>query len=256
MLTLCLISGGTLVQALSIQSAWATTDLYPWSNCSYKYWQGTAPGFNVPVGVDPLASFPGDTIHDGNVWSFYGRISDAVQRWNSEILRYEPAGALYLGVSTQAFVTIDEVDPGGGAYGVTITTDFAGNRSCYLQKPNSDDHILSTRIHMKPYSNWFTEDDTQRAYWEGCPGRGYIPTYTCSKNIDFGGAITHELGHAWGLGHPEDIGSAAASLAKCSDATDYATMCAHSIIGFPFTSAGRTLSTYDSVATNEEYFYG
>src|SRR5439155_14780933 len=91
-----------------------------------------------------------DVVHDGNVWSFYGRIRDAVSRWNTEISpRYAQGGAHYDGAVRRGDknLILDEVAPSDGSTAVTRLTLDIPSGGCFLQRHNSDDAILFGEIH-------------------------------------------------------------------------------------------------------------
>lgn len=109
-------------------------------------------------------------------------------------------------------------------------------------------------------SDWFTQDNSRRAYWEGCPSRGYVPAYTCSKTMDAGSVMLHELGHSIGLAHPSQTdahvggGSTAFSIAKCGVVNDQATMCQAANSGSPqYRTHRRTLDTWDTTSLAFHY---
>lgn len=105
-------------------------------------------------------------------------------------------------------------------------------------------------------SDWFTQDNSRRALWEGCPSRGYTPTYTCSKVQDAGSVMLHEFGHAIGLAHPRQTDihiygvapNQVMSIAKCGVVLDQATMCQASDApgGGQYRTHRRTLDTWDT----------
>lgn len=85
--------------------------------------------------------------------------------------------------------------------------------------------LVSVQINTRP--DWFSQDDSRRAYWESCTG---FSGYTCSKRQDVGSVMLHELGHTIGLAHPSHVASSghggnAMTLAKCAVVKDQATIC-------------------------------
>lgn len=68
--------------------------------------------------------------------------------------------------------------------------------------------------------------------------------------MDFESILMHELGHAMGIPHPQEVDEHqlslspdAATLADCGTTTDRATMCAN--VAQRFRSSGRTLHEWD-----------
>lgn len=130
--------------------------------------------------------------------------------------------------------------------------------------------VISTRI------DWFTMPDSMRSTWEQCniltPDVNELSSnltfvgnrsnsYLCSKTVDFGSTMIHELGHVLMLHHPETVdyfkgsGIAASTAARCypegslSQKTQ-ATMCAGAN---SWRSEGRTLDTWDIESIQSHY---
>jgi hypothetical protein len=114
---------------------------------------------------------------------------------------------------------------------------------------SGESYAYGERIRTTYSDVWFTQDDSRRALWENCPNTG-TPAYTCSKKMDFESILTHELGHAMGIPHAQEVDNHQASLspnaptiAGCGTTTDRATMCAN--IAQQYRSSGRTLHQWD-----------
>lgn len=132
----------------------------------------------------------------------------------------------------------------GGLLGRTGRTALGGAALNCPVHGNGDVDIYQSIVDVDPRNEWFTQDDSRRAGWEGCT----LDAYTCSRIWDFGGVLTHEIGHALGIAHAEEAdvhlggGTRAADDARCGDGRNYATMCANYI---QRTSAWRTLDVWD-----------
>lgn len=161
-------------------------------------------------------------------------LSDAVLAWNGPILSSggQPHGMTYVGETypgntAQVLVMVRSLD--AGQLGLTIISPS----SCEAVHGTKVNMGIPVVVHLATRNDWFTQDNSRRSLWEGCPGSGYSPTYTCSKTQDVGSTITHELGHVLGLAHPRQTDqhvngtapSTVMSLAKCAVANDQATMC-------------------------------
>ena len=153
-----------------------------------------------------------------------------------------------------------EYRPWDTDYGATQITFLAsGSVPC---DPHSTAHtsIGAVVVRINVRSDWFTQDDSRRSYWETtCPQIGQT-TYTCRKLHDYGSTITHELGHVLGLWHhPQQIDvhdsrAGAVSAAQCTrqDAQGRtlwrATMCPSNSVSHAanrYRTERRTIDPYD-----------
>ncbi|GAB3129195.1 hypothetical protein GCM10027056_30710 [Glaciibacter psychrotolerans] len=188
---------------------------------------------SITVGFN-TGDLPANGAGDGVTNSFKNRLSDAVLAWNGPILSSggQPHGMTYVGETypgntAQVLVMVRSLD--AGQLGLTIISPS----SCEAVHGTKVNMGIPVVVHLATRNDWFTQDNSRRSLWEGCPGSGYSPTYTCSKTQDVGSTITHELGHVLGLAHPRQTDqhvngtapSTVMSLAKCAVANDQATMC-------------------------------
>lgn len=228
----------------------------------YGYWQCTQATklASAPVRVG-FTNLPVDGTGDGVKNSFRDRGAVATGHLSTVLAANNPTGRglKWVGQVTSsntahiAFRTSTSLPPGAlaltGAAGCTtmhapIKTAFPG----------------SVYIDIAVRSDWFTQDDSRRAYWELCPDRDYAPAYTCSKTIDAGSVMLHELGHAIGLAHPSQTdahlggGTTAFTIAKCGVVNDQATMCQAADSGAPqYRTHRRTLEFWDTTSLAFHY---
>ena len=230
---------------------------YPWTKCSFEF---TDVGADVFVKKDTVNPFPVNGTGDGVTNSFTDRIGYGISQWNSKMAY---GGMIsYTGLSDDVRLR----------YGTTTTQDF-GVTTWFLDRSGtgascsvhggSVQQLQYVIVDIRSRSDWFTQDNTRRAYWEGCPAG---TSYTCSKWFDFGSTITHELGHTLGLMHPQEVdihnGESASNgtqalHAHCNsttiyDGSDDSTICpaggAASTSETRYESSRRTLSAYDVAA--------
>lgn len=242
--TAALTASVVLAGLLQAAPASAHDNGYGWYDCTQKT---KLSGSSLRVSVSQTYPFPASVVADGVDNSFASRIADAAARWDYQV-RYptvggKPYGVTWVGTATgDIHVSYRDI---GSANGVT-----KHGRSCSVHGLPRVQLPFPVYIDMDVKGNWFTQDDSRRAYWEDCASRSYTPTYTCSKTIDFGGSITHEIGHAIGIPHPWDVSSHIPGTstypedpnwANCGSNTDPATMCYENT----YRSSRRTLHRWD-----------
>lgn len=195
---------------------------YPYSDCIW-------PGDRIDVFVD--SRFPSDRIRDNVMNSFRNRIRDGINQWNSALsgmgdsrrLNYvegrRPPGRIGISISYRDYG--DETEDLARAPAI-------GN--CTYQSSGIRNYSMVS-IDVQVRDDWFTQENNRRAHWERCDDSAYTfgsqyaqrkflrdNYYTCLKVYDFGSAVTHELGHALGFHHPDNIGASGKEAAGQFDA--------------------------------------
>jgi len=181
-------------------------DNYGWSDCHWAWRE--APSWPTPnLTVRDDGTYPADGWGDGVLNSFNQRINDMVARWSTEMYRLGLRGRLVRVPSNQFANIVLRNRATGGAAGITFLDGLTGpdlSQRCPVHG-TSDDRILAAEVWTDVRSDWFTQGWERRTYWEGCPARGDTTSYTCKKTADFAGAVVHELGHVYGLRHPDSV---------------------------------------------------
>jgi hypothetical protein len=237
----------------------AHNDLYGYFNCTQA---GKLVSADVRVGFTNL---PTNGTGDGVVNSLRDRLADATAALDLKLSANNPfgRGLTFVGqasASNPANISIRIASLDTGLLGIARLAESG----CAVAVHATPKYYLASNVYvdMATRGDWFTQDNSRRAYWEGCPGRGFVTTYTCSKTIDFGSVVLHELGHAIGLAHPADVdthlggGSQSFSLAKCSNVLDQATMCQAGNVGgtqYQYRTHRRTLDPWDVTSIAQHY---
>lgn len=237
-LLVALASMGTVAPNSAAQ---AHNVAYGWWKCTQAYRTSYNP---VYVGVDGTTyAFPPVRYGDGVANSFVDRIAEAASRYNGTVLNQvgRPYGVGFAGTNPAVSVQIQYRETPSATYIGWTNVDS----SCTATHATSVPIPLFVEIWVDPRSDWFTQDDSRRTLWEACPSTG-APAYTCSKQLDVGGVVMHEIGHALGVTHPAATdqhigsGSVAQILAQCGTFSA-ATMCP----ALKWRSNGRTLENWD-----------
>jgi len=233
-------------------SAQAHTLPYGYIACNWAWY---LPQGDIKVGQKNL---PANGSGDGVVNSFVDRAADATARIDAALVSNDGTGtgATWVGTQSGRNVIFESADiPTAGTLGQTeMPAACAVIHGALQSMPATVTITIDTR------SDWFTQDDSRRAYWEGCPNSAYSATYTCQKIQDVGSTMLHELGHAVGLHHPLEVvssghGSNAFSLAKCSVVNDQATMCSAGDASGSgaYRTHRRTLDGWDTTSLHYQY---
>lgn len=238
----------------SAPSVTAATHDYGWGDCNWQ-WKDSATSTQITWKYDGAYPFPANGSKDGVVNSFTDRVSNTMSRWNSALGGFGAIARLaQVASNAGANIGLSYQDPFGTEFGATTITTIATN-TCVLHS-TTDMQMRAAHVYITPKSNWFTQDDSRRSYWEtNCPA-GTGTTYTCSKWWDFGSTFAHEMGHAMALyWHPDQVSASANTLAECAlvDANGRplwrATMCPSDSAGYwanRWRSERRTLHAWDT----------
>lgn len=224
----------------------------------FGYWncwqQPTLASGNLRVGHTNL---PADGWGDGVKNSFVDRAIDATARMGTALAARNSSGngMTWVGTSTGRHIIFSSEALAGGVLG-----EARVGASCTVVHGAKKDMPLTITIAIDIRSDWFSQDDTRRAYWEGCPGSSYSGGYTCSKTMDVGSTMVHELGHAIRLAHPSQVandghGSSAMAAGDCHSTLDQATMCQAGNLGTGgvYRTHRRTLHSYDFTSISYHY---
>lgn len=239
----------------SADRADAHNNLYGWWGCTQR---DRTLYDNVYIGAQAPGQpfrFPAPGMGDGVVNSFADRFADAVAGWNSQVLGAagQPYGVVWVAdTALPVSVRFRYIAKDPGVLGeVHVPIDCRTNIHSTIR------YALPVNItgDIAVRSDWFTQDNSRRALWEGCDDIGG-PAYTCSKLYDAGSTIMHEIGHALGLPHPSQVdshigsGTGSRTLANCFSVNNTATMCQISDYPGPaadtyYRSHKRTLEAWD-----------
>lgn len=252
----------------------AHTQNLGWGDCN---WLGREYGdTSIEVRVDPNNPFPANSTapDTGARQSFTDRIPEGIDAWNDQMAAQGLAirGVYAAPGTTPVMLSYSGPQKGDpnfqtnesqrlyGSVGATTSIDgFQYGCDVHFEAPN--DPISRAVVTFDRYYHYFVQGWDQRSWWEStCPSQPHTKQYSCRKDVDFGGIMTHELGHALGfILHPNRVdlhtGSttdAAARFASCFGYgfTGYtqATMCP---LRVRYRSESRTLEYYDSASFRE-----
>ena len=201
----------------------------------YGYWNCDQASklVNGPVRAGYLSELPVDGYGDNATNSFRDRARDAIGRMSSALAAESPSGnglqwVGQVSSTNTAHIAFRYRSLPEGSNTVGITRVPA---SCTVVHGTQSAMPGTVYIDLNVRTDWFTQGDNRRAWWEGCPSRATDASYTCTKRLDAGSVMTHEVGHAIGLAHPRQVdahigsGNNTLTLADCSDPFDQATMC-------------------------------
>lgn len=204
-------------------------------------------------------SFPANKFDPpGILNSFTNRIADSVTAWHNDFARSGiTLRVAFPGNFEDVQLRYEDI---GGPGSTTYTMRSGSSNSCFVthQSTPDDDILLSvSRIDLR--TDWFSQDNSRRSLWESCESDAAVRAsepYTCSKRLDVGSTIIHELGHA--LGNTRDVADVdnhqenveASTEANCSNKRTLATMCG---ISYIYSTARRTLDNWDSTSMRLHY---
>jgi hypothetical protein len=182
---------------------------------------------------------------------------DATARMDAALAARNPSGngMRWVGTNTGRHIIFSSESLESGILG-----EARVGASCTVVHGSKKAMPVTVTIAIGVRSDWFTQDDTRRAYWEGCPGSTYAGSYTCLKKTDVGSTMLHELGHTIGLSHPRQVtndghGADAMAAGECYLTLDQATMCQASDVGSGgiYRTHRRTLHSYDFTSISYHY---
>jgi hypothetical protein len=242
-------------------------DPYSWTECSWVHRSGAIATNQVRVFVrdSGTLAFPPDRSVAGGRESFYSTIDVMIREWDTRT-RVIPNPLTF--ARTLDNFQRDRSDPSSAGYDVLMQYTDAGLPSsaravvqwrrtndtgyalpghgnggrCGVQG-QSNYHLDGAIVRIGPRTDFFAEPENARRHvWEACRSGSSTSSYPCSRRIDFGSIVAHELGHVLGLHHPGLVGGGA-NAAMCDQPIVQATMCPGQ--GIDFSSSRRTLDRYD-----------
>lgn len=162
---------GVLAASLVLASApsvTAATHDYGWGDCNWQ-WKDSATSTQITWKYDGAYPFPANGSKDGVVNSFTDRVSNTMSRWNSALGGFGAIARLaQVASNAGANIVLSYQDPFGTEFGATTITTIATN-TCVLHS-TTDMQMRAAHVYITPKSNWFTQDDSRRSYWEtNCP---------------------------------------------------------------------------------------
>ncbi|WP_372530539.1 hypothetical protein [Euzebya sp.] len=218
-----------------VPPAQAQSDVYPWWDCS---WEGSSGIVTYYV----AGTFPDDVVREGVVNSFEDRISGAAANWNSQLSAVSANNTLAMtsnGLSADIYWTYRNIS--GPA--VTTVTALGGCDN----HGSGDSDITDVLVEVDRREEWWTQPDSRRSTFESCTSSN--PSYTCSKEWDFGETAAHEMGHALGMDEAQTH-SGGSSAADCGDGDIRATLCSGLM---DWVTARRTPNTFDRETLDRVY---
>lgn len=257
----CIDAGG----AATAHAAAVSDRKLGWSACAWPA------GHVITVGVSTTHPFPDP--------GFIERLDDAVSRWDQALAPSAQKLSMQRSddnpdvvVQYQTPGDDDQAQGNEGVLGETYllregdrvpTADI--NECPDRQRPFFT--LAGAYISIAPREDWFTGPDSSVDSWQNCTGGMLMQVLLsdqCEQRVDFGSTITHELGHALVLYHPQSLDEiddvepgnpdSATTAARCVEVSEepeeQATMCAGQT---QWRADQRTLTQWDLDTVTRQY---
>lgn len=238
--TIALAVATLSVLSLGLFPSPAVADSYTWRSCTWQYNPGT-------LTVRHDGSFPPNVTYNGIVNSFTNRISGGISNWNAQLNALSETNNTFGSLSSSNYASGDiRIRYANPSTGQPANAFITSSNGCVLQSTQDSD-ITALRIDISIRTDWFTQPDSRRAAFEACTSITTIDP--CNRRYDFGETITHELGHALGMGEAQDAPQGS-TAGVCTIGSSRATMCSGLM---SWETARRTPNAYDRESLRLHY---